>query len=89
MQTRERFKRKEYEMSWACASTSDQALIKQFKKDTRMLLHSAAPINLETPLALLGDAISPHERFFMRNNAVIPMIAPAEWRLTIDSSRAA
>src|SRR4051794_16605626 len=71
-------------MSWTYASISDQALIKQFEKDTRMLMHSAAPTNLETPLAMLADAITPHERFFMRNNAVIPMIAPAEWRLTID-----
>jgi DMSO/TMAO reductase YedYZ molybdopterin-dependent catalytic subunit len=71
-------------MSWAYASTSDQALTKQFGKDARMLIHSAAPINLEAPLALLADAITPYERFFMRNNSVIPTIAPAEWRLTID-----
>jgi DMSO/TMAO reductase YedYZ molybdopterin-dependent catalytic subunit len=71
-------------MSWAYASTSQQALTKQFDKDTRMLIHSAAPLNLETPPALLADAITPHERFFMRNNHAIPTIAPAEWRLTID-----
>jgi DMSO/TMAO reductase YedYZ molybdopterin-dependent catalytic subunit len=56
----------------------------QLDKDMRMLLHSAAPINLETPPALLADAITPHERFFMRNNHPIPTIAPAEWQLTID-----
>jgi DMSO/TMAO reductase YedYZ molybdopterin-dependent catalytic subunit len=56
----------------------------QFGKDARMVIHSAAPINLEAPLALLADAITPHERFFMRNNHVIPTIAPTEWRLTID-----
>ena len=71
-------------MSWANASTSDQALTKQFGKDTRMLLHSAAPFNLESSLALLADAITPNERFFMRNNHAIPTISPTEWRLTID-----
>ncbi len=51
-------------MSWAYASTSDQALSKEFSKDARMLPHSAEPINLETPPALLSDAITPHERFY-------------------------
>jgi hypothetical protein len=59
------------------AGEDAQQPIKQFDKDTRMLIHSAAPINLETPLALLADAITPHERFFMCNNSVIPTIAPA------------
>src|ERR1041384_4121809 len=71
-------------MSRADAYTSDQALIKQFDKDTRMLIHSAAPFNLESSLDLLVDAITPIEHFFLRNNHAIPTLAPVEWALTID-----
>src|SRR5262245_10873429 len=71
-------------MSLTHASTSGGALPVQLGKDARMLIHSEAPLNLEPSLELLADAITPYERFFMRNNYAIPTIPPAAWTLTID-----
>src|SRR5215218_4051739 len=84
MQARDRSQYKEHGMNRADAYTSDQALIKQFDKDTRMQVHSVAPFNLESSLDLLADAITPIEHFFLRNNHAIPTLAPVEWSLTID-----
>jgi DMSO/TMAO reductase YedYZ molybdopterin-dependent catalytic subunit len=49
-----------------------------------MRVHSETPLNLETPLDLLDQAMTPAEHMFLRNNHPIPAIAPAEWALTID-----
>jgi DMSO/TMAO reductase YedYZ molybdopterin-dependent catalytic subunit len=55
-----------------------------FGKDMRMQVHSEAPLNLESSLELLADAITPIEHFFLRNNHAIPTITPDVWTLTID-----
>jgi DMSO/TMAO reductase YedYZ molybdopterin-dependent catalytic subunit len=49
-----------------------------------MYLHSEAPLNLESPLDMLADPLTPIEHFFLRNNHPIPSIAASEWTLTID-----
>lgn len=56
------------------------------KKD--LIIHSDRPLNLETPMHLLDDEITPSNRLFVRNNGNVPPIAYGEgienWRLTID-----
>jgi DMSO/TMAO reductase YedYZ molybdopterin-dependent catalytic subunit len=71
-------------MNMTSAPPSPDQLTGQFNKDGRMQVHSVAPFNLESSLELLTDAITPIEHFFLRNNHTIPMLAPAEWALTID-----
>jgi len=53
-------------------------------KDPRLTVVTEAPLNAETPLALLDATLTPVERIFMRNNHAFPVVDPAAWRLTID-----
>jgi DMSO/TMAO reductase YedYZ molybdopterin-dependent catalytic subunit len=71
-------------MNMTSAPTNPDQLTAQFNKDSRMQVHSVVPFNLESSLDLLTDAITPIQRFFLRNNHAIPTLAPAEWTLTID-----
>lgn len=43
------------------------------------------PWNVESPIHLLDDAVTPVEKMFIRNNGLIPSepIDPAKWTLTI------
>lgn len=56
-------------------------------KDGLVLLGDR-PINAETPAHLLDDDVTPHERFFVRNNGLVPNSAldmnADGWTLTID-----
>lgn len=53
-------------------------------KDGLILLNDR-PINAETPPHLLNDAITPNNRFFVRNNGTVPENTSADgWQLTID-----
>jgi DMSO/TMAO reductase YedYZ molybdopterin-dependent catalytic subunit len=49
-----------------------------------MIIQSAEPLNIETPLTTLESAITPLPLFFVRNNDTIPQIAPEDWALRID-----
>ncbi|WP_026370320.1 molybdopterin-dependent oxidoreductase [Kallotenue papyrolyticum] len=62
----------------------NRALLTALGKDPRLLVHSHAPINLETPLAALEGTLTPTPLFFVRNNDSFPQIAPEDWRLRID-----
>lgn len=53
-------------------------------KDSRLIVRSTEPLNIETPLTALEGAITPLPLFFVRNNDTIPEIAPDEWKLRID-----
>ncbi|HMQ33278.1 MAG TPA: sulfite oxidase [Chloroflexaceae bacterium] len=52
-------------------------------KDSAMLAVTAAPPNLETPLALLDAPLTPADRIFMRNHGPLPEVDPAAWSLAI------
>jgi DMSO/TMAO reductase YedYZ molybdopterin-dependent catalytic subunit len=53
-------------------------------KDGLILLNDR-PVNAETPPHQLDDAITPNDRFFVRNNGVVPENTSADgWMLTID-----
>ena len=50
--------------------------------DAGLLVRRAHPLNCETPLpALIGGAVMPNARFYVRNHFGIPELSPASWRL--------
>lgn len=53
-----------------------------------MIVHNHRPVNGEFPPHLLDDNVTPTERHFVRNNALVPQRAsdqnPQGWTLTID-----
>jgi sulfite oxidase len=55
-------------------------------KTPEMIILSEKPWNVETPLHLLDDAITPVNKMFIRNNGLPPeeAINPANWTLTIN-----
>ena len=55
-----------------------------------LIKRSFRPPNYETPVAYLGDAITPNERFFVRwHLANIPAVDAAQWRLSVGGDGAA
>ena len=50
----------------------------------QMLQMNGYPLNLETPLELLTDYLTPNELFFVRSHWLPHMPDPKKWRLTID-----
>ncbi|CAG4989623.1 hypothetical protein DYBT9275_00329 [Dyadobacter sp. CECT 9275] len=58
-------------------------------KAQEMIVLSDKPWNVESPLHLLDDKITPVEKMFIRNNGLIPeSIDPKNWTLTIDGESA-
>jgi len=55
-------------------------------KNPQMLVLGDKPWNVESPVHLLDDAVTPVEKMFIRNNGLIPTepIDPANWTLTIN-----
>lgn len=54
-------------------------------KHPEMIVLNDRPWNLESPVHLLDDAITPAEKMFVRNNGLIPTSLDASaWTLTID-----
>jgi DMSO/TMAO reductase YedYZ molybdopterin-dependent catalytic subunit len=52
--------------------------------DTGLVVRRAHPLNCETPLpALIGGAVMPNARFYVRNHFGIPGLDPARWRLNL------
>ena len=54
-------------------------------KDLEMIVQGDKPWNVESPVHLLDDRITPVDKMFIRNNGLIPeTIDVASWTLTID-----
>ena len=53
-------------------------------KDARLLVRSSRPTDLETPVALLDEFITPVEAFFVRSHMLAPQVDASTWRLAID-----
>jgi DMSO/TMAO reductase YedYZ molybdopterin-dependent catalytic subunit len=54
-------------------------------KNTEMIVQGDRPWNVESPVHLLDDRITPVEKMFIRNNGLVPeKIDVANWTLTID-----
>lgn len=65
---------------------SDESIL--FETKDGLTLLNDRPINAETPAHLLDDAITPNDRFFIRNNGLVPQFAidgdAGGWTLTVD-----
>ncbi len=65
---------------------SDESVL--FETKDGLTLLNDRPINAETPAHLLDDAITPNDRFFIRNNGLVPQFAidgdAGGWTLTVD-----
>jgi anti-anti-sigma factor len=49
-----------------------------------MVVHRAHPLNCETSIpALIGGAVMPNQRFYVRNHFQIPQLDPTSWRLNV------
>jgi DMSO/TMAO reductase YedYZ molybdopterin-dependent catalytic subunit len=54
-------------------------------KHPEMIVHGKRPLNMESPVHLLDDAVTPVEKMFVRNNGLLPASLNADtWTLTID-----
>ena len=53
-------------------------------KDAQLLVRSSRPTDLETPVALLDEFITPVEAFFVRSHMLAPQVDASTWRLAID-----
>lgn len=51
-----------------------------------LILLAERPLNAETPETMLDDAVTPADKFFIRNNGLIPETAadPKAWRIKVD-----
>lgn len=53
-------------------------------KDSRLIVRSVRPEDLETPVSLLKDYLTPNELFYVRHHAYAPTVDANAWKLTID-----
>jgi DMSO/TMAO reductase YedYZ molybdopterin-dependent catalytic subunit len=54
-------------------------------KNKEMIVHNDRPWNMETPVHLLDDSLTPIDKMFVRNNGLVPTDLNAEeWTLTIE-----
>jgi DMSO/TMAO reductase YedYZ molybdopterin-dependent catalytic subunit len=67
----------------ALAATPDEFVL---KSKQGLIVRNDRPINVETPAHLLDPDVTPVERFFVRNNGLVPeqTQTPDAWELTID-----
>jgi DMSO/TMAO reductase YedYZ molybdopterin-dependent catalytic subunit len=49
-----------------------------------LIVRSARPQDLETPLALMDSWLTPNDRFFVRSHLYTPDIDARQWRLTVE-----
>src|ERR1051325_11384261 len=50
----------------------------------RLIIHSARPQDLETPVHLLTSWITPNDAFYIRSHFYTPAIDAQTWRLQVD-----
>jgi sulfite oxidase len=56
----------------------------EFGKLDSMIVHTASPLNAETPPGRLAEhAVTPVDRFYVRNHGGVPVIDESSWRLRI------
>jgi len=52
--------------------------------EAEMVVHRAHPLNCETSIpALIGGAVMPNQRFYVRNHFQIPQLDASSWRLNV------
>lgn len=53
-------------------------------KDSRLIVRSARPEDLETPVSLLNSYLTPQDLFYVRHHAYAATVNEKDWKLTID-----
>ncbi len=53
-------------------------------KDSRLIVRSTRPEDLETPVSLLNAYLTPNDLFYVRHHAYAPTVNEKDWKLTID-----
>jgi sulfite oxidase len=53
-------------------------------KDSRLIVRSARPEDLETPVNLLNSYLTPNDLFYVRHHAYAATVNEKDWKLTID-----
>lgn len=53
-------------------------------KDSRLIVRSTRPEDLETPVHLLNSYLTPIDLFYVRHHAYAPTVNEKDWKLTID-----
>jgi DMSO/TMAO reductase YedYZ molybdopterin-dependent catalytic subunit len=68
------------------AAPKGPAYLKFPGKDEKLVVLGEQPLVAETPENLLDDAITPTDRFFIRNNGIIPEEnkEPDKWKIVVD-----
>ena len=66
--------------NWAAATPEDEAL----RRKDKLIVHSARPLDLETPPSLLDSWMTPNRRFFVRSHFYIPHVEAGTWRLRVE-----
>ena len=65
-------------------STSQMVSSDSTSKEPGLIVHSAEPLNCETPIsALMGGTVMPNAHFYVRNHFAIPALDGARWRLRV------
>lgn len=68
-------------IAWSFSDNPSQL----FSKHSEMVVLNDRPWNMEAQAHLLNDAVTPADRFFIRNNGLIPDVSDvANWRLEIE-----
>ena len=50
----------------------------------KLIIRSARPEDLETPVELLNSWLTPNDLFYVRHHAYVPENAAADWKLTVE-----
>lgn len=53
-------------------------------KDSRLIVRSLRPEDLETPVSLLNSYLTPNDLFYVRHHAYAATVNEKDWKLTID-----
>lgn len=73
---------------WLAAGAAPRAARAQenevYPGKEQLLNRGSRPLNLETPVALLDQEITPSDLVFVRNHGTLPVVDAQSWRLTVD-----
>jgi len=61
-------------------------LVLKMDGKAELILLQEKPLNAETPAEMLDDEVTPSEKFFIRNNGLVPEAPanPKAWKITVD-----
>ena len=64
--------------------TSAQNAAAKIAGKEKLIIRSARPEDLETPVELLNSWITPNDTFYVRHHMYVPDVNPTEWKLVVE-----